>query len=170
MNCWVFYDYGELELDLTWGALRSSGTGSVRVQVRGSYGFRYGFVSVVRYGFVRGMYGVCTGSGPWFVRVRVRARVGSSSGPHRGRRTPHRKSAATDVRPACGLVPQRATADARPTHGRRTDRRTAGAMTDVRYDTARHRTGTAHGLTSDLPSGPGLPDCGCAIERLFGFK
>jgi hypothetical protein len=49
------------------GALRSSGTGSVRVQVRGSYGFRYGFRSVVRYGvctgYVRGMYGVCTGSG-----------------------------------------------------------------------------------------------------------
>ena len=35
------------------GALRSSGTGSVRVQVRGPYGFRYGSVSVGSYGFVR---------------------------------------------------------------------------------------------------------------------
>ena len=33
--------------------LRSSGTGSVRVPVHVSHGSRYGFVSVVRYGFVR---------------------------------------------------------------------------------------------------------------------
>ena len=45
-------------------ALRSSGTGSIRVQVRGPYEFRYGSVSVGRYGFVRGVCGVCTGSVP----------------------------------------------------------------------------------------------------------
>ena len=53
--------------DLKRGALRCSGTGSVWVRVRGTYGFRNGAVFVVRHGFVQ----VGISSGPWFVRVRT---------------------------------------------------------------------------------------------------